>query len=251
MIFIHFVLHLLQITGGKLNHTTILRFENTNEELTILQKFDGLNAWDQLAVEINVNGRVPFVNASTAVSYPDISEEYVFQSEEILQAHGNVSIRVDGEEILITSEQSVSISALNRFVFVLIVFSLLFSLFAQIEFDKCPNSDDSIDLSPIFSKLIRTTSEYQENEEALRIGLINKINRNTPVNPCTDGTASCGPNSICIPNPNHESYSVSILSIPKLIKIHYLSETRNVNEISVRMSQRFHIVRKRFITSLC
>lgn len=170
-----------------MNHTTSLRFESTNDELVILQKFNGLNVWDQLAVDISIRGSMPSVAAGATIQYPDVSDEFVYRSENRIRSLGNSKIMVDGQNIAYTIEQS-------------------------IEFDKCPyaDNDGGVDLSPVFSKVSKITAQYQERETALRIGMINKVVRDTPVNPCTDGSATCGTNSICIPDPVNESYSVSL-----------------------------------------
>lgn len=38
--------------------------------------------------------------------------------------------------------------------------------------------------------------------------MIHKVVRNAEVNPCTDGTATCNPNSICVPDQPNDSYTV-------------------------------------------
>lgn len=169
-----------------MNHTTSLRFESTNEELIILQKFDGLNVWDQLSVDISIRGSLPAVAAGATIQYPDVSDEFVYRSENRIRSLGSSKISVGGQDIAYTIEQT-------------------------IEFDKCPyaDNDGAADLSPVFSKVSKITAQYQERENALRIGMINKIVRDSPVNRCTDGSSTCGANSICIPDPINDSYSVS------------------------------------------
>lgn len=170
-----------------MNHTTSLRFESTNEELIILQKFDGLNVWDQLSVDISIRGSLPSVAAGASIQYPDVSDELVYRSENRISSLGNSKISVDGQDIPYTIEQT-------------------------IEFDKCPyaTNDRVVDLSPAFSKVSKITAQYQDRETALRIGMLNKVVRDTPINRCTDGSATCGANSICIPDPINDSYSVSL-----------------------------------------
>lgn len=61
---------------------------------------------------------------------------------------------------------------------------------------------------PFFNKVSKISAQYQERETALRIGMINKVVRNSEINPCTDGTATCHPNSMCVPDPPNDSYLV-------------------------------------------
>lgn len=82
----------------------------------------------------------------------------------------------------------------------------------QIEFESTPDTNERLntyDPSPIYNKVSKITAHYQEKELALRIGMINRVVRNTVVNACTDGSATCGSNSICVPDPEHDSYSVN------------------------------------------
>lgn len=58
----------------------------------------------------------------------------------------------------------------------------------------------------------KITAQYQERDEALRIGMINKAVTNSPVNPCTDGSASCSSNAVCIPDQENDSYRVIFIS---------------------------------------
>lgn len=51
-------------------------------------------------------------------------------------------------------------------------------------------------------------SVYQNRENALRIAMVNKIILNRQSNPCVDGSAICGENTICIANDDIEGYNV-------------------------------------------
>lgn len=99
-----------QLTGGKLNDTTTIRFtaeDGTTHELLIVQRFNGLNVWDQLAVDIEVNGNLPDVRSGSAIVFPDSSDSYVFQSENKIQSDGNGAITVDGRPISFVINQVV------------------------------------------------------------------------------------------------------------------------------------------------
>lgn len=60
-----------------------------------------------------------------------------------------------------------------------------------------------------FNKLSRMTSTYQETEKALRLGAVNRVLRDIR-DACNDGTAQCGPNSVCQPLEDAGEYEVSI-----------------------------------------
>lgn len=180
------ILNGYQITGGKLNHTTTLRFENTSDEVIIVQSFNGLDVWDQLSVDIDIKGNVPYVAAGVSLEFPDVTEEYTFDTENTIRSYGKSKIRVDGQDITFTSDQ-------------------------QIEFYRCAYSDDdnAVDQPPIYSKISKISVVYQDRETAIRINMMNKLISNVEINPCTDGTAACGENMICVPSLDSDLYTVS------------------------------------------
>lgn len=75
--------------------------------MLIVQRFNGLNVWDQLAVDIEVNGNLPDVRSGSAIVFPDSSDSYVFQSENKIQSDGNGAITVDGRPISFVINQVV------------------------------------------------------------------------------------------------------------------------------------------------
>lgn len=100
-----------QITGGKLNHTISVRFitAHGSDELLIVQRFNGLNVWDQLSVDIDVNGNIPSVPSVASITFPDTSEAYVSQSGTQIRSASNGVITVDGENVTYAINQVVRI----------------------------------------------------------------------------------------------------------------------------------------------
>lgn len=93
-----------------MNDTTTIRFtseDGQTHELLITQRFSGLNVWDQLAVDIEVNGNLPDVRAGSALLYPDSSDSYEFQSENKIQSNANGAITVDGRPVSFVRNQVV------------------------------------------------------------------------------------------------------------------------------------------------
>lgn len=99
-----------QITGGKLTNTISVRFTdeaNVSNELLIVQRFSGLNVWDQLAVDIEVRGDVPDISPDAQIEFPDVSDSYSFQSDTKIRSDGVGLILVDGRNISFAISQSV------------------------------------------------------------------------------------------------------------------------------------------------
>lgn len=101
----------LQITGGRLNHTTSVRFTDANgtaNELVVTQRYNGLNIWDQLDVNIEVNGNLPEVAPDASISYADALDTYVFQGDNRIVSDGSGAIQVNDENITFVINQVVS-----------------------------------------------------------------------------------------------------------------------------------------------
>lgn len=65
----------------------------------IVQRVNGLNVWDQLAIDIEVNGNIPNVPPGASINLPDASDSYVFQEENKIQSGSSGVITVDGQNI--------------------------------------------------------------------------------------------------------------------------------------------------------
>lgn len=74
-----------------------------------MQRFTGLNVWDQLAVDIEVNGNLPNVPSGAVIVLPDTSDSYVFQEENKIQSGSSGVITVDDQKINFIVNQLVSI----------------------------------------------------------------------------------------------------------------------------------------------
>jgi nidogen (entactin) len=82
------ILNGYQITGGKFNHSSNIRFDS-GENLQITQRYTGLNLWDQLAVEIEISGDVPNIHEGVKVTMEDFFEEFSLSSSDTISVVSN------------------------------------------------------------------------------------------------------------------------------------------------------------------
>lgn len=99
-----------QLTGGIFNHTSTIRF-TTGESLEIIQRYTGLNLWDQLGAEIEINGNVPTIREGIKLYMDDYIEEYTVSGANKLQAVSSRKIELSSgdPEIEYTIYQDVRI----------------------------------------------------------------------------------------------------------------------------------------------
>ncbi|RZB39705.1 nidogen-1 [Asbolus verrucosus] len=69
-------LNAYQITGGVFNHTATLRFLNTSETIIIKQKYIGLDVFDQLRLETNIQGEIPNLPFDSKITVDEYQEQY-------------------------------------------------------------------------------------------------------------------------------------------------------------------------------
>lgn len=108
------ILNGYQITGGKFNHSSSIRF-SSGENLQITQHFVGLNLWDQLAAEIEISGDVPMIPEGVKLSMDDFVEEYSTSGPNSIQAVTSHRVELsDGSpDISYTIHQNVSLHDLH------------------------------------------------------------------------------------------------------------------------------------------
>lgn len=176
-----------QLTGGIFNHTAILHFDKTGDVLNVKQVYSGLNAYDQLSVEIELNGNLPTIDDGSKLQVKDFSYEFSFTTA--------TSIRAISTRKLLLPDDS----------------EIVYTLDEEIHFDKCKYLDDSNDdenSELLKQRVSRVTLNYEPNDNALRLNMLNKVGGSDEINPCTDGSAICGHNSLCR-SIEEDSYEVS------------------------------------------
>lgn len=165
-----------QLTGGEFSHTSRLSFDS-GETLIVNQTFEGLNYWDQLSVQIDIFGDVPQVISAAKFHMADYIDEYKFVSPGELSSFHAHQMEVPSENRVIN-----------------------FKLEQHIYFERCL-LDSEVDPtgSSVLQKVSKIVLDYFERDQALRTSILTKIGVNKESNVCTDGSANCGENAICVP----------------------------------------------------
>lgn len=165
-----------QLTGGEFLHTSKLSFD-TGEVLLINQTYEGLNYWDQLSVKIDLHGQVPTINHNSKLHMAEFTEEYRFVS-----AHELHSVQA---HVLEVPEE-------NRVI--------NFQLEQNIYFERClTDQQNSLAGSSYYQKISKIMLDFFERDQALRTSILTVAGVTATSNVCTDGTAICGENMVCIP----------------------------------------------------
>lgn len=182
-----------QLTGGKFNSTGTLHFDGTDHIFKVNQRYNGLNVWDQLALEAEVSGTLPDVTVGAKLQLNDFVEEFTRSGDKISTVSRH-NIKVVGEEREIPFTLFHEVRKSNCRV-VLCTKSIL-----QIAFESCKySSEPKPENSPAGTlKSTRISINYDPRERAVRLGALNKIGNTDALNPCDDGTHTCGDNTKCV-----------------------------------------------------
>lgn len=86
-----------QITGGKFNHTSSIRFQS-GENLHITQRYNGLNLWDQLSAEIEISGDVPDIHEGVKLTMEDFIEQFTSSGPNTIQVVTNHKVELSSGE---------------------------------------------------------------------------------------------------------------------------------------------------------
>lgn len=120
-----------------MNHTTSVRFTDNNgttDELVITQRYNGLNIWDQLDVNIEVNGNLPQIVPDASITYADAMDTYVFQGNNRIVSDGSGAIQVNDENITFVINQVVSTTWYPMTTYLLVIFVVNHHLPSPVEF---------------------------------------------------------------------------------------------------------------------
>lgn len=136
-----------------------------------------MNLWDQLAVDINIEGQVGQVPLGDKLHIDDYSEVYQRVGRDRIEAYTS-------HKALISSEDR----------------ELEYTIHQIILFEPCPflELEENAPNRMTTLKTSKINLGYEPREQAIRMGMLSKISSGEKVNPCDD--ANCGDNTFCVPN---------------------------------------------------
>ncbi|KAL3266111.1 hypothetical protein HHI36_010297 [Cryptolaemus montrouzieri] len=166
-----------QLTGGVFNHTAQLFFPNTNQSIIITQKYHGLDLFDQLRLEANIQGEIPSLPKDAKVVIDEYQEEYTVTSPGTIQLSSNRVFKhqdASGAEIVHP-----------------------YTVYQSFQFEECKYANSSVGNSWKL-KVGKNFISYENREQIIRFGLSNKITPIGDFDPCEEGRSTCQENSVCV-----------------------------------------------------
>lgn len=101
-----------------------MSFSNSNgtsNRFVVVQQYNGLNIWDQLDVNIEVNGDLPAVSPDASIAYKDASDAYTFQGSNRIVSDNSGTIQVDEDEINFEINQVVGLIIKKKLLVVVFI----------------------------------------------------------------------------------------------------------------------------------
>lgn len=146
--------NLYQITGGVFNHTATLRFLNGTESLTVTQKYTGLDVFDQLRLEADLQGEIPTLPFNSKVVIDEYQEQYTRTAPGLIQMSSTRSLKYNNEH-----DEEVT---------------LYFNVEQIFKFDYCKYENVSTGETWKL-KVGKNFISYEAREQIIRFGLTNKV----------------------------------------------------------------------------
>ncbi|KAJ6664672.1 hypothetical protein lerEdw1_006245 [Lerista edwardsae] len=182
------------ITGGEFTRQAEVTFLNTNDKLTIKQKFSGIDEHGHLTISTELEGRVPEIPFGSSVQVDPYTELYHSSSSVITSS--------STREYTVTEPERDGVSP---------VYTVPFQWRQTITFDECIY-DDSLHSVPATQQLSVDSVFvlYNRDEQILRYAMSNSIgpisNGSADINrnPCYIGTHGCDTNAVCRPAPRNQ-----------------------------------------------
>lgn len=166
-----------QLTGGIFNHSATITFTNTSEKLTIRQRYLGLDVFDQLRMECDIQGDIPHLPVDAKIRIGDYQEQHTLTAPGVVQSssvHKYTYPNFSGTEA-----------------------AQVYSIDQSIVFDYC-----RYEATPVGTTWRLKVGKYfvgfDARERIIRFGMSNKIGPLGDVDPCQEGRATCGENSACV-----------------------------------------------------
>ncbi|CAH0560102.1 unnamed protein product [Brassicogethes aeneus] len=167
-----------QLTGGVFNHSATVTFLNTSQVVTIKQRYVGLDVFDQLRLEADIQGEIPNLPQNVKVDIEEYQEEYTMTRPGLIQMSSQRSFKY--------------VNALNNQDVVYV-----YNVEQAFTFDSCLH--DNTTVGAIWKLRVgKNFISYEAREQIIRFGMSNKVIPFGDNDPCEEGRSKCGPNSSCV-----------------------------------------------------
>lgn len=166
-----------QLTGGVFNHSAKITFSNTSQVIQIKQKYLGLDVFDQLRIEIDIQGELPPLPVDAKIIIDEYQEQYTMTQPGVIQMTGSRIYKYN--------------NAYNEEI------EVHYEIDQTFLFDYCKFENNSVGETWKL-KVGKNFISYESREQIIRFGLSNKITPLGDSDPCEEGRSQCGENSACV-----------------------------------------------------
>ncbi|KAK7591209.1 hypothetical protein V9T40_002822 [Parthenolecanium corni] len=181
-----------QITGGVLNHTAEITFKETNDRVFVTQRYLGLDVFDQLKLDLQIQGRIPVIDDTAVITIHDYQIQFNFIAPGQFKASSTslaykVRLPTTGEEVerQIAIDQTVTFKESCSLNFNLTTSSLQVDPRGQYSYYRL--------------KTARNFVSYEARENILRFAATSKVSLlSEQDDPCIEGRVKCVVNSSCV-----------------------------------------------------
>ncbi|XP_063236036.1 nidogen isoform X2 [Bacillus rossius redtenbacheri] len=160
------------ITGGMFNQTATVTFPLTGNKVELRQRYLGLDVFDQLKMEAEVQGDIPAFPAGVKIQIPDFEEHYTRTEPGLLLSKASLLYHLEGNPV-----------------------DNPYSIEQTIQYTECPHSP--LNMSSFRLKVARSFISYESRESIIRYGMTNKVMPPGDFDPCKQAQAVCGAHSSC------------------------------------------------------
>uniref|UniRef100_A0A803SR35 Nidogen 1 n=1 Tax=Anolis carolinensis TaxID=28377 RepID=A0A803SR35_ANOCA len=179
------------ITGGEFTRQAEVTFLNTNEKLTIKQKFSGIDEHGHLTIDTQLEGKVPEIPFGSSVHIEPYTELYHSSSSVITSS--------STREYTVTEPERGGTSP---------TYTVPYQWRQTISFDECIYDDSHHPVSATQQLSVDSIFVlYNTDEQILRYAMSNSIGpigEGRSHNPCYTGTHGCDTNAVCRPGANNQ-----------------------------------------------
>lgn len=163
-----------QLTGGVFNHTVDIFFPATNDRITINQEYIGQDVFDQIGLDTDIRGSVPYISPGTRLEVSNYDEQYTLVEPGVIHSASDRTFtdRTTGQQYVQKLTQTIS-------------------------YNPCKFAPPSEE-PPLTLKVVKNYLGFEPRENIVRYGSSNKIQTAGREDPCIEGRNSCAPHSTCV-----------------------------------------------------